>query len=594
MKSVIIGTAGHIDHGKTALVKALTGVDTDRLPEEKARGITIDLGFAHVQWGDIDVSFIDVPGHEKFVKNMLAGIGGIDLLMLVIAADESIMPQTREHFDICRLLSIPSGIVVLTKIDQVDTENLTLVRQELSDMIQGSFLENAPVFEVSAKTGAGIDSLKQQIVPLLRSVPRRPLDGIFRLPVDRVFTLKGHGTVITGTLLSGSIQKDAQVEILPPNLKTKVRSIHAHNSSVSEASAGQRTALNLQGIEKDDIVRGDVLTEPDFFQTTSLLDAKIALLPTSRPLQHNALVRFHHLTSDVAARITLFGKEMLSPGESGLIQLRLQRPVLAVHGDRFILRKSSPLMTIAGGVILDGMPMKRAAKSDLSRLNRLEKLEKATMEQRFALAVAEKGSNGAEEKWLKAKLAIPPTEIGELKTEDVIVLKKNPLLTISRDAAALLMQKIVETVTVFHQSNPLLPGISKEELRSKFFARVPAGTFLAIVDLLASENRLQVLKDVVALHGRKVLLSSKEELLAAQAEEILTQAGLAFPGFNEMASRMKQQPDQLKKWIYLFVREGKVIKIADDYFLHRKNWEDLIQRMRALKNNTKNSFGGGF
>jgi selenocysteine-specific elongation factor len=317
MKSVIIGTAGHIDHGKTALVKALTGVDTDRLPEEKARGITIDLGFAHDRWEDFDISFIDVPGHEKFVRNMLAGIGGIDLLLLVIAADESVMPQTREHFDICRLLSIATGAVVITKTDLVESETLKAVRQEVANFVRGSFLENAPVFPVSSKTGTGLQELRNGILRLLRSLPQKEVKGIFRLPVDRVFTLKGHGTVVTGTLMSGSISKDSSVELLPYHRKTKVRSIHAHDQNVALASAGQRTALDLQGIEKEEVTRGDVLADADFLEITSLLGARISLLPGVRPILHNSLLRFHYLTTDVLARVTLFGGESLPGGESG-------------------------------------------------------------------------------------------------------------------------------------------------------------------------------------------------------------------------------------------------------------------------------------
>jgi selenocysteine-specific elongation factor len=587
MKSIIIGTAGHIDHGKTALVKALTGVDTDRLPEEKARGITIDLGFAHVRWDNFDISFIDVPGHEKFVKNMLAGIGGIDLLMLIVAADESVMPQTREHFDICRLLSISNGIIVLTKKDLVDDATLDLVREDVSTMVSGSFLEKAPVFSVSVKTGEGLPSLKEGILRMISSTPQREAKGIFRLPIDRVFTLKGYGTIVTGTLVSGRIVKDSSAEIFPSHRKTKVRSIHAHNQNASEALAGQRTALNLQGIEKEDVIRGDILTEPDFLENSSLLDAKVFLLSHSRPLLHNALVRFHYLSTEVAARVTLLEGEELRPGESGFLQLRLHRPILAVYGERFILRKQTPVITIGGGLILDAMPVKRATKGSVETLERLKKLEQASIEERLAIALAEKGLGGAEERWLKAKMALSAQEILKMRTNKVIFLRQRPLLAISENSEEVLLQKMLNAVASFHRSNPLLQGIPKGELRTRFLAFVPTDIFLAILERAVSQKKLQLVRELVTIFDRKISLSSEEELFAARAEEVLAGSDLEFPGFEKMASRLKKQAEETKKLVYLLVRQGKVIKITDDYFLHQKNWEQLKLKIRSLKSSQK-------
>ena len=365
----IIGTAGHIDHGKTALVKALTGVDTDRLPEEKARGITIDLGFAHANWQGIDVSFIDVPGHERFVRNMLAGIGGVDLLMLVVAADESVMPQTREHFDICKLLNIQSGIIVITKSDLVENEDLELIREEISDLTKNSFLENAACFAVSSISGEGIENLRAGILNELQRLKSRAVDGIFRLPVDRIFTLKGHGTVVTGTLIGGKLKKENVAEILPSGIRAKIRSVHAHNDVVAEAVAGQRTSVNLQGVDKNQVMRGDVLTEPDLLKSTSLLDIKLTLLDSAKPIPHNSLVRFHHLATDTLGRVTLLGTDQLEPGKSAYAQIRLQKPLSAFYGDRFIIRRQSPLITAGGGKILDHLPLRRIKKVIRKLLN---------------------------------------------------------------------------------------------------------------------------------------------------------------------------------------------------------------------------------
>jgi selenocysteine-specific elongation factor len=586
-KSIIIGTAGHIDHGKTALVKALTGVDTDRLPEEKARGITIDLGFAHTQWEDIDISFIDVPGHERFIKNMLAGIGGIHLLMLVIAADESVMPQTREHFEICRLLQIPEGVIVITKKDLVDDETLEIVKDEIQGLVQGSPFSNAAIFPVSSKTGEGLDALKTGLIQKIKQVVMQPEQGVFRLPVDRIFVLKGHGTIVTGTLISGRVRKESAAELMPSRKRVKVRSIHAHDQNVEEALSGQRTALNLQGVEKEEIERGDVLTEADLFVPTSLLDAKISLLPNSSPLRHNALVRFHHLTNDVLARITLLGTEPLQPGESGFAQLRLQNPVHALYGDRFILRKHSPLTTIGGGVILDHLPQRRVAAGNQTTLDRLKILEKAKPEKRFAIAVEMKSTSGADEHYLKAKMGMPAQEFAQLQEESVIPLRKNPFLAIGKNVELDLIRKMADTIKYFHEKNPLQFGIPKEELRSKFVKTVPAEVFAAILDRAIDQKQFQIQKDLLALFGRKVALDQLQEALASRIEKYLQHAGLGMPGLDELAKEMKQPVEKTRGLLYLLVREEKAVKVADDYFLHRQAWEDLKQKIRSLKTTQK-------
>jgi selenocysteine-specific elongation factor len=586
-RSVIIGTAGHIDHGKTALVKALTGIDTDRLPEEKARGITIDIGFAHTEWNNIDVSFIDVPGHERFIRNMLAGIGGIHLLMLVVAADESIMPQTREHFEICRLLQIPKGVIVITKKDLVDSETLVLVEQEIRDLVKESFLESAPVFTVSAKSGDGIDLLKEGLLKEISETHFESDTGLFRLPIDRVFVLKGHGTVVTGTLISGRIKKDHFATLLPSQKSVKVRSIHAHDTNVDAAVSGQRTALNLQGIEKEEIQRGDVLVEPGVFRSTSLLDVQIDLLSGVNPLPHNALVRFHHLTNDVAARITLLGKNRLQPGDSAFAQLRLQYPIHAFYGDRFILRKHSPFITIGGGVILDHFPIRRISAGDSAALERLQKLESAQPELRLSISVQEKGFNGAEEEYLQAKLGMAAAEISKLNPDSVIYLRKQPILALDRKTEEALIAKMHMAVSNFHKKNPLQFGISKEELRSKIWKNISPDVFTCVLDRAVQEKKLQLQKDLVAEFGRSVALDDQQEALASRIEEYLQQSGLGTPGLEDLSKELKQPIDRTKNMLYLLVREKKAIKISDDYFLHKTAWDELKQKVRALKTRQK-------
>lgn len=586
---MIIGTAGHIDHGKTALVKALTGVDADRLPEEKARGITIDIGFAHVNLDGAQVSFIDVPGHERFVRNMLAGIGGIDLLMLVVAADESVMPQTREHFDICRLLNITSGVVVVTKSDLADADMLSLVRQETAELVKGSFLEGAPVFTVSSKTGDGIDELKRGLTSLIRDhVPRRP-DGLFRMPIDRVFVLKGRGTVVTGTVLSGKIRKESFAEILPGHRTTRIRSIHAHDAPAEEAIAGQRTALNLQGLEREQIQRGDVLTVPNVFETAALLDVRLTLLPNSMPLTHNSMVRFHHLTADSLARITLPEGETLNPGGSGFVQLRLQKQVFALYGDRFILRKHSPLVTIGGGVILDHMPPGRLKRSDVKAVRRLKALDSADRGSRLSVAVTERGTSGAGEQFLKAKLAMESAEIALLSTPEVAFLRRDPLFCVSTTTLGSVTSEMLKRVAEFHQQNPLLPGIDREELRSKFFPHVSPDLLVAILERAVAEKKLQAQQETVSIFGRNVLLSREEEDLTSRVEQGLIGCRLEFPGIESHAKTFESDPGGIRTILYLLVRLGKVIKVDDDYFVHITVWEELKQQVRTLKG-TRKSF----
>jgi selenocysteine-specific elongation factor len=579
----VIGTAGHIDHGKTALVKALTGVDTDRLPEEKARGITIDLGFAHANWNGVDVSFIDVPGHERFVRNMLAGIGGIDLLMLIIAADESVMPQTREHFDICRLLNIPSGIIVITKSDLVDQPTIDLVRAEVSDLVNGSFLEYASIYAVSAVSGEGIEELRSGILEHLQSTKSRNTTGIFRLPVDRIFTLKGHGTVVTGTLISGSVRKDQAIEILPSGLRTKVRSLHAHNQAVDQAFAGQRTSVNVQSLEKEQILRGDVLTEPDVLRSTSLLDVKLTVLSGVKPLPHNALVRFHHLATDTLARITLLGVDTLQPGGAAYAQLRLQKPVSALYGDRFILRRQTPLITVGGGTILDHLPLKRIHRSDVQAQKRMEEFEKQTEGDRLRIVVEQKGIHGADEKYLKARMGLHSQNILELSGEAILVLRQRPLLLISADSMKSFLEKIRSTVDSFHKKNPHLPGYPKEELRSRLVPNVSIEIYQSLLDHAVSSGMIQLQKDAVALAGQKPQLSGEDEEMSELLEKKVFETGIEFPGVSELASRIQKKPENVNKIMYLLIRQGKIVKVAEDFFMHRKTLDEIKSKIRGLK-----------
>ena len=379
-RSIVVGTAGHIDHGKSALVQALTGTDPDRLAEEKARGITIDLGFAHQTIDDVNFAFVDVPGHERFVKNMLAGVGGIDLVVLVVAADESVMPQTREHFDICRLLRVPAGFVALTKSDLADADTLELARLEVRELVAGSFLEGAPIVPVSARTGDGLGAFRDTLAEMSRRARGRAVHGATRLPIDRVFSMKGFGTVVTGTLVSGRIAIDDELVVAPGDRRVKVRGVQVHGKRQPEAVAGQRSAVNLGGVEVDEIQRGQALVAPGSFVETRVADAIVEVLPTSKPLKHGARVRFHQGTAEIIGRVAVIGPAAadravpaIAPGERAFVRLRLEAPAVVVRGDRYILRAYSPPLTIAGGLILDPQPPRTGIRSAaaLERAKRL-------------------------------------------------------------------------------------------------------------------------------------------------------------------------------------------------------------------------------
>jgi len=388
MRNIIVGTAGHIDHGKTALVRALTGVDTDRLEEEKRRGISIDLGFAHLDLTpEVRLGFVDVPGHERFIKNMLAGVGGVDLALLVVAADESIKPQTREHFDICKLLGVPKGLVALTKADLVDAEILGLARLEVEEFVAGSFLDGAPIVAVSSVTGQGLDELRARLLELAQQVPLKDTSRHFRLPIDRAFSMRGFGTVVTGTLISGAVAKEQEVEVHPGGRRLRVRGVQVHGNAVERALAGQRTALNVTGAEPADLARGMALADPGRFRAVRGADCVLELLPSAKPLKNRAPVHFHAGTAEVEARVRLLGADKLAPGERAYARILLQEPLLLLPGDRFIIRMFSPVVTIGGGVVIDATGRRYRRGEDVTA--RLTTLAERPVEEGVPLLVRE-------------------------------------------------------------------------------------------------------------------------------------------------------------------------------------------------------------
>jgi len=579
MKNIVVGTAGHIDHGKTALVKALTGIDADRLEEEKRRGITIDIGFAHLQLTpELRLGFVDVPGHERFVKNMLAGVGGIDLVLFVVAADESIKPQTREHFDICRLLGIPRGIIVLTKSDLVDKDILDLVRLEVEEFVAGSFLEGAPIVAVSSTTGAGIADLRQALERVCQSVAEKSAAGYFRLPIDRAFTTKGFGTVITGTLISGSVSRDQEVELYPTGRRLRVRGVQVYGQPADRATAGQRTALNLADIEPSEIARGMVLSVPGRFRAVSLLDCTLDLLSSAKLLKHRAPVHFHAGTAEIEAEVRLLGgAAALKPGERAYARIVLREPALVLPDDRFIIRMFSPVVTIGGGVVLDtGGVRYRKTDNVAGRLNVLAHADAAA---KIALLVREsKYGLGAGE--LVARTGLPEKEIANAARSGFAFLRQPHMWLMDRAWFDRMRQRLVETVRDFHRAHPLLPGIAKEDLRGRELSEAPPFVFDA---LLAEAKDIVLEGETVRLRTHKVVLKEDEEQARAAIERAFEQAGLAVPAVPEVLAKSGVEAGRARSLLQILIRERRLIRISEDLVFHQSAIENLRHLLAGRK-----------
>jgi selenocysteine-specific elongation factor len=584
MRHVIVGTAGHIDHGKSALVLALTGTDPDRWEEEKRRGITIDLGFAHLDLGgDLRIGFIDVPGHERFVKNMLAGVGGIDLVMLIVAGDESIKPQTREHFDICKLLGIRRGLVVITKSDLVEPEVLDLVRLEVQDFVADSFLEGAPIVVVSARTGDGLAELKIELRRLSLETPPKPADLPFRLPIDRSFVMKGFGAVVTGTLIAGTVEKEAEVEIFPLEKRARVRGIEVHNAPANRATAGQRTALNLAGMEARQITRGMVLAAPGLFQPTTCLDCTLNLLPSARPLKNHAQVHFHCGTAEMLAQVIILeGKEM-KPGARGLVQLRLAEPGLFVPGDRFIIRQFSPVTTIGGGGVVDNAPP-RHRPGDSTTLESLRILERGEPAARLELLARRAGE--ATPAALAARTGWKPGEVLRLaKSLDaqkrLVLLGQPPNLFVHAAYFEQLAKILEEQLDKFHTANPLVAGLPKDDLRSKLRVvgsahPIPSpALFNALLQSLTTLGKVDVQGETVRLSGRTIQLTEEEIAAREQIAAAFETAGLAVPSVPEVLASLRLDRSRAEKLLRILLKENVLHKVNEDLVFHRSALGEL-------------------
>jgi selenocysteine-specific elongation factor len=572
MKHLILGTAGHIDHGKTSLVKALTGIDTDRLTEEKARGITIELGFAHLDLpGGFELGIVDVPGHERFVRSMVAGVGGMDLVMLVIAADEGVMPQTREHLDICQLLGVKKGLVALTKIDMVDPDWLGLVTEEVRDYLAGSFLEAAPIMPISSRTGEGLGRLKGELARLAGEVEEKKGEGPFRLPVDRVFTITGFGTVVTGTLLSGEISVGDEVEVLPAALPCRVRGIQTHGKKSDNGFAGQRVAVNLQGVEHTEIFRGDIVVPRAIYRPTRIVDARLNYLPAApRELKHRSTLRLHSATYEVPAKVILIDRDVLLPGESAYVQLRLAKPVLLLPGDPFVLRTYSPQATLAGGTVLDPNPLRRRRRS-AEALELLQALESGEEPEKIRLMVAASLLSGLSLEEIVNRTGMSVKRIESalatlLSSGELLQVVKEPRVFLSRQAFSTLKTRLHTELQAYLKDNPMKEGMGKEELKSRIPKRSDLRFFGPCLASLEKEGKAVAERDLVNLPGRKSGVAAEQVDLQAGVAMTLRKAGMEPPTIKEFCEALSCTEKEALEHLNFLAREGKAVKVKSDIF----------------------------
>ena len=585
MKQIILGTAGHIDHGKTTLIKALTGINTDRLKEEKLRGITIELGFAHLELPSGQrLGIVDVPGHEKFVKNMVAGATGIDLVALVIAADEGIMPQTREHMEICSLLGIRHGMVVITKTDMVDEEWLALVQEEIGDFTRGTFLEESPVMPVSAVTGQGLPDFMETLDCICKDIPEKKATGLFRLPVDRVFSMKGFGTVITGTLVSGKIAVGDRIMLYPSGATSKVRGLQVHNQSLEQAEAGMRTAINFQGLDRAAVNRGDVLAKPDDLVLSYMVDADLNYLSSNaKPLKNRTQVRFHTGTSEIMGVVVVLDREEILPGDNAVVQIRLDTPVSLVKEDRYVLRSYSPIRTIGGGAILNPIPSKhKRNRPDI--IEGLQLLKQASPEEIVRLQIENTGFKSCTFGELSIMTNLPEKQLDRIlqtmtSKKEALLIDKEKRRYIHQNIFAQLQEALRSQLTEYHEKHPLKPGMSKEELKSKLPPNVDNKLYLLALQQLQKSEVIAQEEDIVRLSNHRVALGVDQRALRENMLAIYRKEGLTPPYFKDVCATLSAPPQEAKQVMSLLIDEGQMVKIKEELYCHQEPLERLKDQL---------------
>ena len=594
MDQIILGTAGHIDHGKTSLIRALTGIETDRLKEEKQRGITIELGFAAISLkGGEQVGIVDVPGHEKFVKNMVAGASGIDLVSMCIAADEGVMPQTREHMEICTLMGIRYGFIAMTKIDMVDEELMELALEDIMEFTQGTFLEDAPIIPISSITGEGLDLFRKTLDRICHEIPARPFSPIFRLPVDRVFSMKGFGTVITGTLASGKIRVGEDIMIFPSRITSKVRGIQVHGKGAEDVSAGTRTAINFQGLDREAVNRGEVLSTPDTLRPSFMVDAELTFLSTNaKPAKVRTRIRFHSGTSEILGYMVLLDREELQPGDTACVQIRLEEPISCLKGDRFVIRSYSPIRTIGGGQILN--PTARKHKHNNQEIIQgLQDLLEGEFDKTISFFVEQGGFDGVSFDDLRVMTSIPDKKLEAalqkmLATRTIVLTDKDKRTYVHGRIFDNLAEGMTQELEQYHQENPIKEGMGKEELKSKFraFKNRDSKLFPLVMTRLIKKNTVVQEQNSVRLSTHEVALQIDQKDLKKKLSKIYAESGLTPPFFRTICQNLDMDIKPARDVLQMLIDESSVIKTKDDLYFDAKAMEKLKKEIvRFLEKN---------
>jgi selenocysteine-specific elongation factor len=589
VREIILGTAGHVDHGKTSLIQALTGIDTDRLKEEKERGITIELGFAYL---DLPcghrLGIVDVPGHEKFVKNMVAGAAGMDLVAFIIAADEGIMPQTREHFAICRLLGIERGLIIITKKDMVEPDWLELVTDDVRTFFADSFLEDAPMVSVSSTTGEGIEEVKNVLDQLVAESDFSDPFGPFRMPVDRVFSMKGFGTVITGTAISGRIKTGEDLMFFPSRKSGKIRGIQVHNNDTQEAEAGHRTAINLQGLEKETINRGEMAAAVDCLQPSYLLDAHFLYLNSNKkPYKNRSRVRIHIGTAEIMGRLVLLEDEELPPGSEANVQILLEEQAGCWPGDKYVVRSYSPIYTIGGGVIFNGSPRKRKRFREENK-HVFQTYRENVPENLAQLHIKESGYNGLTLDRLAVKVGIFGNRIKKivqlpLSSRKIILIEQDKQRMVAETVYKKLSEKLCSVLTTYHKDNPLKAGLSKEELRSRLYRGLDQRLFQFLLNDLQKKGTIVQDQALIRMTDHQVSLKDEEKTFREELELFFKQAGLAPPTIKEVKAKFSKYPNHLLKEVLVIMeREGELVKVTEDLYFHKPALEKIKETLISL------------
>ena len=585
VKRFLVGTAGHIDHGKTALVKALTGIDADRLPEEKRRGITIDLGFAHAEWEGVRLSFVDVPGHERFVKNMLAGAGGIDAVLLVVAADESVMPQTREHFQIVRMLGITRGVIAVTKIDRAAPEFAEVTASDVRDLVAGSFLEGVPILPVSAKTGEGLEELKRALLSLaaLEGSSGRERRGV-RLPIDRAFSIAGFGPVVTGSLVSGTISKEQKLELLPARAAVRVRRLEVHGRETAEARAGERVSANLAGVDLSDLRRGVVLATPGSFPTTSLLTVRLDLLPSAPRVASGDRLSFHHFSSETQARVRVLDGEALSGSESGRAQFRLSTPIAAAPGDRFVVRRLSPVETIGGGTVLDPLLPRIARRALPEAREWLGRLE-GSLPEKLVLWIEQAREAGAGEEELAARAGVSREEVRNAILESVtrgVVLapRRSPDRYMGKASLDRLAASATEEIRRHLRESSGAVGTPRGTLLARLLPDADPRWAEAIEAALVARGAYVLVGEEARLPGREDLAGTDRDL-SERIAEVFRRRGLDPPSISDVAAEVGHKQKVVEGLAGYLAKRGSLVRLPGGWLVARDAVDAVVTRLRS-------------